>query len=72
MSGIVVTDAIVVVNREQGGEVNIQNNGIRMHSIFSLSKLLETLKQAGKIDEKIVDDVAKYIAESQIKVKGMS
>lgn len=65
-SGIVVTDTIVVVNREQGGAANIERNGIRFHSLFTLSQLLGFLQDAGKIDDTVVESVAKYIAASQV------
>lgn len=68
ISGIVVTDTIVVVNREQGGAANIEQNGIRFHSLFTLSQLLGFLKEAGKIDDTIVESVAKYIAACQVPV----
>lgn len=66
--GLVIDDAIVVVNREQGGVENIAKRGINMHSLFTLSYLLETLKDAGKIDESMVKSVGEYIAKSQTKV----
>ncbi|KAL9888486.1 rudimentary-like [Glossina fuscipes fuscipes] len=64
--GIQVTDAIVVVDREQGGAKNIAEHSIRMHSLFTLSFLINTLLEAGKIERSIADSVAKYIAEVQI------
>ncbi|XP_065355262.1 uridine 5'-monophosphate synthase [Calliphora vicina] len=64
--GIVVNDAVVVVDREQGGSKNIADKGVRMHSLFSLSFLLNTLLEAGKIDRTTVDSVAKYVASVQI------
>lgn len=64
-SGIAVTDAIVVVNREQGGAANIEQNDIRLHSLFTLSQLLGILKESGKIDDTVVASVADYIAASQ-------
>lgn len=69
--GIVVTDTIVVLNREQGGAANIERNGIRFHSLFTLSQLLGILKEAGKIDNAIVESVAKYIAAAQVPTKLM-
>jgi uridine monophosphate synthetase len=63
--GLIIEDAIVVVNREQGGVENIAKRGIKMHSLFTLSYLLETLKNAGKIEEKMVKNVSEYIARSQ-------
>lgn len=64
--GIVVTDAVVVVDREQGGAGNIAKHSVRMHSLFTLSFLLNTLLEAGKISRDIVESVAKYIAAVQI------
>lgn len=70
-AGILVNDAIVVVNREQGGVANITNNGIHMHSLFTLSQLLNILKDEGKINEETVEAVAKYIADSQVVNHGL-
>ncbi|XP_075145503.1 rudimentary-like [Haematobia irritans] len=64
--GIVVTDAVVVVDREQGGTSNVMKEGVRMHSIFTLSFLLNTLLEAEKIQRETVESVAKYIADVQI------
>ncbi|CRK99704.1 CLUMA_CG013005, isoform A [Clunio marinus] len=66
--GLTIEDAIVVVNREQGGVENIETNGMKMHSIFSLTYLLETLRDAGKIDELMVKDVHEYISKSKVKL----
>jgi len=68
--GLIVTDAIVVVDREQGGSINIQNNGVKMHSLFTLSYLLNVLKEVGKIEESTVKSVAKYIETCQIRTDG--
>ncbi|XP_034113456.1 uridine 5'-monophosphate synthase [Drosophila albomicans] len=68
--GIVVTDAIVVVDREQGGAGNIAKHGVRMHSLFTLSFLLNTLHEAGRVEKATVDAVAKYIAAVQINSDG--
>uniref|UniRef100_T1PCL7 Uridine 5'-monophosphate synthase n=1 Tax=Musca domestica TaxID=7370 RepID=T1PCL7_MUSDO len=68
--GIVVTDAVVVVDREQGGAANIANHSVRMHSLFTLSFLLNTLLEAGKIQRETVESVAKYIAAVQIDSDG--
>lgn len=68
---LVVEDAIVVVDREQGGVSNIENNGIKMHSLFTLGYLLETLKSAGKLKPAVVKSVNEYIAKSQIKLQNI-
>ncbi|EDV94864.1 uridine 5'-monophosphate synthase [Drosophila grimshawi] len=68
--GIVCTDAVVVVDREQGGVANIAKHGVRMHSLFTLSFLLNTLHEEGRIERETVDAVAKYIAAVQINSDG--
>ena len=66
--GLVVEDAIVVVNREQGGMGNLEKRGIQMHSLFTLSYLLEVLNSQGSVDDKTLKKVQDYIAKSQIKI----
>lgn len=66
-AGLIIEHAIVVVDREQGGAENIRKSKIKMHSLFTLSYLLDTLKDAGKMDELMVKSVSAYIAKSQNK-----
>ncbi|XP_014293189.1 uridine 5'-monophosphate synthase [Halyomorpha halys] len=64
--GMVVTDAIVIVDREQGGTINLNKNGIKMHSLFTLSEILEVLFSMGKIEQNTVHKVSDYIKDNQI------
>lgn len=68
--GLVITDAIVVINREQGGVLNLENHGIKMHSLLTLSKALNILHSLGKIDEETVKKVKDYIEANQILPNG--
>lgn len=68
--GIKVTDVIVVVDREQGGMANIEEQGVKTHSLFSLSYLLNVLLEAGKINTARVESVNKYISSCQIRKDG--
>lgn len=68
--GIVVTDVIVVVDREQGGVRNIEQHAIKVHALFTLSDLLEILCEAEKVTRETVDSVAKYIADVQLDAVG--
>lgn len=67
--GIVVTDAVVVVNREQGADVNIAKQNVKVHSLFNLSFLLKILRDAGKIKQSMVDAVSAFVAASQTVVE---
>jgi uridine monophosphate synthetase len=70
--GLVVEDAIVVVNREQGGVANLEKRGIKMHSLFTLSYLLEVLNNEGAVDDATLQKVQAYIAKSQTKINEQS
>ncbi|XP_063788835.1 uridine 5'-monophosphate synthase isoform X2 [Pseudophryne corroboree] len=64
--GLQVTDAIVLVDREQGGRERLAENGIRLHSIYTLTQLLTILHQLGKVDVELVEDVRRFILENQV------
>ncbi|KAI6215791.1 Uridine 5'-monophosphate synthase [Aphelenchoides besseyi] len=48
--GLIVEDAVCVLNREQGGMEALKAAGIRLHSVLKVSQILEHLEQAGQID----------------------
>lgn len=62
--GLKVTDAIVLLDREQGGKDKLQSHGIRLHSVCTLSKMLEILEQQKKIDAPTVGRVKRFIQEN--------
>ncbi|XP_067843574.1 uridine 5'-monophosphate synthase [Heptranchias perlo] len=62
--GLKVTDAVVLMDREQGGRARLEEEGIRLHSVCSLSKLLEILLDQGKIDSELVENVKTFIREN--------
>ncbi|XP_044574704.1 uridine 5'-monophosphate synthase isoform X1 [Cotesia glomerata] len=61
--GLNVTAALVVMDREQGGRKNIEDSGIKMKSLYTMTKLMEYLQEAGKVTQDTVDSVLKYLAE---------
>lgn len=62
--GLKVTDAIVLLDREQGGKDKLQEHGIRLHSVCTLSEMLEILEQQKKIDAEMVEKVKRFIQEN--------
>ncbi|XP_048391023.1 uridine 5'-monophosphate synthase [Stegostoma tigrinum] len=60
-AGLKVTDAVVLLDREQGGRARLEEEGIRLHSVCSLSTLLEILHGQGNIDSEIVESVKTFI-----------
>lgn len=55
--GLAIADAIVVLNREQGGQKKIEAKGIRLHALLTISDLVATLQAS----EKITSDTAKSV-----------
>lgn len=61
--GLKITDAVVFIDREQGGRSMLADKGITLHSVVSVSKLLEVLVKAGKIDLATSEDVKRFTQE---------
>ncbi|XP_076298787.1 uridine 5'-monophosphate synthase-like isoform X2 [Lasioglossum baleicum] len=61
--GLKVTDAFVVIDREQGGKKNIEAHGIKMRSLYSISSILAYLLECKKITPKVVKKVKDYWLE---------
>jgi uridine monophosphate synthetase len=47
--GLRVTDAVLLIDREQGGAENIRAAGYNFHAVITLTKILTILEQAGRI-----------------------
>ncbi len=52
-AGLVVEDAIVLLDRQQGGVENLRKAGIRVHSVLALGDVLDLLSETGHIPEEI-------------------
>jgi len=48
--GLIVTDVVVLIDREQGGKELLAQAGYRLHRVLSIFDILERLKDQGKID----------------------
>ncbi|XP_044254598.1 uridine 5'-monophosphate synthase [Tribolium madens] len=65
-TGINCLDAIVLLNREQGGEKLLKKNGIKMHALLTLTQLMAFLKEANCVNESIVEKVKTYLSSTQV------
>lgn len=64
--GLQVTDAIVMVDREQGGREKLAQSGIRLHAICTLSQIMDVLRGRGEVDAEMVENVRRFIAENKV------
>ena len=60
-AGLVVSDVVVVVDREQGGRDELARRGLALHTLLTLSQILESLVRHGRIEEAVSRDVRKAL-----------
>ncbi|XP_063230651.1 uridine 5'-monophosphate synthase [Bacillus rossius redtenbacheri] len=63
--GLSVTHALVVVDRQQGGAQALQQHGLSMLSLLTLSKIMHILCEAGRVDRAVVESVTTYLSRTQ-------
>lgn len=67
--GLSVSDAVVVLDRGQGGVSVLKANGVVVKSLFTLSGLVEILKNTGRINDETVEIILDHIKECQFGMK---
>jgi uridine monophosphate synthetase len=61
--GLNVEDAVVVIDREQGGQKRLKENGIQLHSLMSIFDLLKVLFHEKKISEDVFRTVNAFFSQ---------
>ena len=60
-AGLQVAEAVVLIDRQQGGRETLAAQGYKLHSAMTLSKLLDILEEKGRITAAQRDEVASNI-----------
>lgn len=64
-AGLQVTDVLVILDREQGGDRILARSGYELHSLGKLSEVLDALAAAGSVDPATRAKVSRFIEEHQ-------
>lgn len=64
-AGLVVTDILIILDREQGGDKILAKAGYKLHSLGTLSQILDALVAVGKVDADMRAKVAEFVAANQ-------
>jgi len=62
--GLIVRDVIVLIDREQGGAVELEEAGYNLHAIYKISEMLDFYKTRGKITPEKYAEICSYLALS--------
>lgn len=69
--GLIATEAVIILDREQGGRQNLEANKVPMKSLFTLTKLIEILLSHEKITIEVAVKVQDYLKDTQAPSIGM-
>uniref|UniRef100_A0A8D8QUL1 Uridine 5'-monophosphate synthase n=1 Tax=Cacopsylla melanoneura TaxID=428564 RepID=A0A8D8QUL1_9HEMI len=67
--GIVVTDILTIVDREQGGRQTLKDLGYTLHSLYTLTSIMSILFEANKVKQDVVESVRNYLTDNQVQAK---
>jgi uridine monophosphate synthetase len=62
--GLLVTDAVVLVDRKQGGVEALAQQGIRVQSVLDIYEIMDVLKSNDFIDADTFTSVMRYLREN--------
>lgn len=63
-AGIEMKDVIVLVDREQGGDLKMKEIGLSLHSVLKISEIVSILKQQDLIDAQTFKTVMQYLYDN--------
>ncbi|XP_034830936.1 uridine 5'-monophosphate synthase [Maniola hyperantus] len=66
--GLNVENAVIILDREQGGRQNLEGNKVQIKSLFTMTELINILVKNNKISKQMGADVISYLKDVQAPV----
>ncbi|XP_068714452.1 uridine 5'-monophosphate synthase-like [Montipora foliosa] len=67
-----VTDAVVLLDRFQGGKEMLKYQGISLHSLLTLPEVIELLCRKGKVDPEMAEKVRKFLSANKFQPSSLT
>jgi uridine monophosphate synthetase len=64
-AGLKIKDIVVLVDREQGGKKELAGKGYALHTVLTITELLDNLKASGKITEEQFGEIKSYLEDAE-------
>lgn len=65
--GGIVTDAVVLIDRQEGGREKLEKRGIKLHALLNIREIVSTLSELGTIDEQQMKTILRQVKRKQKK-----
>lgn len=69
--GLLANEAVIILNREQGGSENLAANDVQVKSLFTMTKLIAILLEKRKINEETAQKVKDYLRATKAPSTGV-
>lgn len=67
-----VTDAVVLLDRFQGGKDMLKYQGVSLHSLLTLPEVIELLCRKGKVDPEMAEKVHKFLSANKFQPSSLT
>lgn len=67
-AGMAVSDVVVLLDREQGGKDTLRQRGIKLHSVLTVTSMIDSLLSEGRVDDEIAQGVRHFVASNQVHI----
>jgi orotate phosphoribosyltransferase len=61
----VINDAVVLLDRQEGGKEKLAQNGARLHALLNVTEVAKTLQELGAIDDEQFRTILKQVKKSR-------